>query len=509
MKRYLFFVATSVFFVVCFNSQFASAQGNKSLSIEDFETGDFSQFEWQLSGNAQWAVTDVNPYEGTYCAKSGTITNSQSTSLSLDYNVYVTDTLSFWFKVSSETGYDYLRFKVDGAEYDSWSGEQPWQIAEFVINAGTHTFEWSYTKDGSVSLGQDAAWIDYITFPPEEIIADFTADTNVICTGDVVFFYDQSVGPITTWYWVFEGAIPSTSNEQNPIVGYLNPGTYGVYLEVSDGVESSNIFISDFMHVGQVPQTANPPQGISFLCASWGNSTYNTNAVTGVSSYNWMITPDSAGTISGNGSTNVTVVWEPDFLGVAQLQVAGVNYCGTGVFSDPLNITRYLPDVSVILPAYVALETPAFELTGGMPVGGTYSGAGVSNGMFDPMAAGLGAHVITYNYTDPNLCANSAVDTITVTQFTGIGDQTMQDHMLVYPNPSSGWVTLQFNPAISGDVNVRVFNALNKLVYEQDQVKADSDMKKMLNLSSLKDGLYYIHITGRNVDDVQKIILHQ
>ncbi|MBR5726759.1 MAG: choice-of-anchor J domain-containing protein, partial [Muribaculaceae bacterium] len=37
--------------------------------IEPFETGDFSQFDWQLDPTYPWSITTNNPYEGTYCMK--------------------------------------------------------------------------------------------------------------------------------------------------------------------------------------------------------------------------------------------------------------------------------------------------------------------------------------------------------------------------------------------------------------------------------------------------------
>jgi len=42
---------------------------------------------------------------------------------------------------------------------------------------------------------------------------------------------------------------------------------------------------------------------------------------------------------------------------------------------------------------------PAFALPTAAPTGGTYSGAGVSNGMFDATVAGSGVHAILYTYT--------------------------------------------------------------------------------------------------------------
>lgn len=56
-------------------------------------------------------------------------------------------------------------------------------------------------------------------------------------------------------------------------------------------------------------------------------------------------------------------------------------------------------------------NTGTYTLIEGSPAGGTYSGTGVSGGMFDPMS---GTQTITYDYTDPYGCAYSSSNTITV-----------------------------------------------------------------------------------------------
>ena len=73
-----------------------------------------------------------------------------------------------------------------------------------------------------------------------------------------------------------------------------------------------------------------------------------------------------------------------------------------------------LPTVTCPANSSVCIDAPSFALTGGSPSGGTYSGAGVSAGNFNPAAAGAGAHTITYTYTDGNGCTNSCTFTITV-----------------------------------------------------------------------------------------------
>lgn len=47
----------------------------------------------------------------------------------------------------------------------------------------------------------------------------------------------------------------------------------------------------------------------------------------------------------------------------------------------------------------LCMNEPAFEIAGATPAGGTFSGAGITGDVFDPFAAGVGIHEITYHYT--------------------------------------------------------------------------------------------------------------
>ena len=163
-----------------FNSVYNIAVGSLQ---EDFETGDFSAYDWEHTAQA-WTIITDDPYEGTYCAKSGAISNGGSTSMSLTMNVLADGDISFYVKTSSEQTFDRLHFYIDGSEQGMWSGETAWTNVLFPITEGEHTLEWRYTKDNSVSSGDDCAYVDYIKFPPIssvsllEPVADLTADVN-------------------------------------------------------------------------------------------------------------------------------------------------------------------------------------------------------------------------------------------------------------------------------------------------------------------------------------------
>lgn len=73
-------------------------------------------------------------------------------------------TLTFWWKVSSEPGYDFLEFYIDGVlQAGRISGDEDWVLNTFPIGAGSHTLRWRYHKDGSGNRGSDAGWVDQVT----------------------------------------------------------------------------------------------------------------------------------------------------------------------------------------------------------------------------------------------------------------------------------------------------------------------------------------------------------
>ena len=137
-----------------------------SQRIEDFETGNFLNYPWHFSGNANWTISSTSPYEGQYCAKSGDVADNQFTELYAQLDVISPGTISFYYKVSSELGYDFLIFYIDGVQQALWSGNLPWAQASFAVSSGIHTFKWGYYKDSAISYGSDCGWIDYIVFPP-------------------------------------------------------------------------------------------------------------------------------------------------------------------------------------------------------------------------------------------------------------------------------------------------------------------------------------------------------
>ena len=152
---------------------------------EDWETNDFSNMAWQNTSSIPWTITTSNPYEGSYCAKSGAIGHNSNTTLRITDTATVADTLSFYYKVSSEQTYDKLIFKIDGQTKGEWSGVVGWSRAAYPVSEGPHTYTWTYSKDYYGTYGSDCAYIDAITFPCGKVnypvgIQEISDNTNDI-----------------------------------------------------------------------------------------------------------------------------------------------------------------------------------------------------------------------------------------------------------------------------------------------------------------------------------------
>lgn len=132
----------------------------------------------------------------------------------------------------------------------------------------------------------------------------------------------------------------------------------------------------------------------------------------GGSVFNWFnmdgtpITPGAEFSCNPCQNPDITPSQDTSFYVVSNL----ANGC---VFTDTVSVT-VLPNLTNLTPQNdYCVDAPSFTLTGGTPLGGTYSGPGVSGGIFTPSAATPGIHDITYTYFD-GTCSFSDVQQIEV-----------------------------------------------------------------------------------------------
>jgi len=144
----------------------------------------------------------------------------------------------------------------------------------YALSHDLQTVKWSLTVPGNSYAGpvlaKDGIFIicgagttitaykDSVTIAP---VADFSADTTWVTTGDSIELNDQSSFSPTAWLWIFPGGTPATASTQNAFVSYALPGTYEVTLIVSNSSGSDTLTRKCYIEVDAATNIVVPGYG--------------------------------------------------------------------------------------------------------------------------------------------------------------------------------------------------------------------------------------------------------
>jgi subtilisin family serine protease len=148
---------------------YLGAQGQLVLSVLPLiipleEAVDCPGLTFTSGGNTPWLGQTCVVREGPSAARSGPIERGGESWM--ESSIPVAGTLTFWWKVSSGSDQGFLTFSVNGVQQVNISGELDWQQKVFVLGAGSNVLRWTYSRDYVGSPGQDAGWLDAVSFVP-------------------------------------------------------------------------------------------------------------------------------------------------------------------------------------------------------------------------------------------------------------------------------------------------------------------------------------------------------
>ena len=125
---------------------------------------DAPQFNWTTFFNNPWIGQATVTRDGVDAAASPPLVNAWYTSI--DATITGPGVLTFWWKVSSEPGRDFLRFELNNSFLTTVppiSGEVGWQQRSVHLGPGQNGVRWSYAKGGTGAGGADRAWLDQVS----------------------------------------------------------------------------------------------------------------------------------------------------------------------------------------------------------------------------------------------------------------------------------------------------------------------------------------------------------
>ncbi len=132
------------------------------------------------------------------------------------------------FAYAQDNGYDNMQWHNIMLDLNQWANKNVRFIFSYVGQEG------------------DDVYIDDFKLLIKASDDDAQVSINL---DEMVSFENLSSGPWTSCSWEFEGATPSTSVEENPVVTYSQVGSFDVSLTVSDGVTEHTFKRADFVKV--------------------------------------------------------------------------------------------------------------------------------------------------------------------------------------------------------------------------------------------------------------------
>ncbi|PKA83874.1 extracellular elastinolytic metalloproteinase [Ulvibacter sp. MAR_2010_11] len=154
------------------------------------------------------------------------------------------------------------------------------------------------------------------------------------------------------------------------------------------------------------------------------------------------------------------------------------------------------PGDQYTLPDYTALTTATDNCTASPvitqdPVAGTMVGVGVT--------------VVTMTATDDLGNASSCTFNVTVDEILGVSDSELGNHLILYPNPTQGQLTLINNTttellsAVIMDVNGRLIQTINL---------SNTGVSTEISVEALATGMYFVKINTATTSIVKRIVKH-
>jgi PKD repeat protein/murein tripeptide amidase MpaA len=192
----------------------------------------------------------------------------------------------------------------------------------------------------------------------------------------------------------------------------------------------------------------------------------------------------------GDGSTDN--VQNPSHVfvnaGTYTVQLTVSNAAGSNTFSQVITVNQ-TPTITISTSdtdGVICLNDGNISLISNQ-TGTVFSGSGVVATSFDPIAAGLGLHMITASYTDGIGCVANEMMSIVVEDCASLSDLS-NNGISVFPNPNQGLFTIK---GLEMETAFYVYDLNGKIIYEGVATSAT----EQIQLPKITSGIYYLQST--------------
>lgn len=325
------------------------------------------------------------------------------------------------------------------------------------------------------------------------ITAQPSPATQTVCPGSTVIYSVTATGTGITYQWrrngvgLTDGVQILGSNTPTLRIFNVAAANAGNYDCVVNGVcaPAATSTVATLV-VGAAPTIGTQPANATICAITAINQTTATFTVAASGSpapsiYQWQISTDAGATwtnlanstlstaspfYSGVFTSSLTVTNAPASLNGARYRVIVTNGCAQSTTSGAAILTVNASPVVVATDLFanrICISDTLVPLNG-TPVGGSWTGVGVSGFNFVPASTAIGSYVLTYTYTNAAGCTVRDTTLAKVIDCPERERLLSDDGVLVYPNPNNGQFNIRMNSTLYNYLGMKVFDMTGRLV---------------------------------------------
>jgi hypothetical protein len=382
--------------------------------------------------------------------------------------------------------------------------------------SATTTYTASNTTAGCSNSASVTVQVNYpavITTQPvalaQPICPGFTANYSVVVSGTTpTYQWQVSPGPTpTAWSNIANGVQYNGVNTPNLSVLNVTTAQNGHrFRVVVGGVCPPTPVFSDSIRltVATTPTITTQPLNATVCAPNAAVFTVVAGGVPAPTIYQWQVSASGnpAGpwvnlTTGGAFSPTLTVTPTATSMSGSLYRVIITNYCNQSITSGNavLTVNAATPITIAPLPARICLSDTLIPLSA-TPVGGSWSGTGVSGFNFIPSITSVGSYTLTYTYVNALSCTSTATVIAQVQDCPERVRRLAQDGaVILFPNPNNGRFNFRVNSTLYNYLGMRVYNNAGQLLHTQIFSGLVYGRTVPVNLSHLPAGAYMVKFT--------------
>jgi hypothetical protein len=432
-------------------------QGN---SVELYTLGKFAQYNWS-TGETTSSITANSPgyYSVTITDSYGGIsTDSLLISAGSALNTAVTSTGIVCYGENNGTASAIVPGNTTQYTYQWSNGNSNYSVNN--LSSGAHSlivFDSLNCRDTVDFLIAEALPLSINASPMQ-----------IACFGDATGSIDLSVtGGVAPYSFNW------SNSETTEDISGLSLGNYSVF--ITDTLGCSDLFTSIIYSPLSSIQASSISTNLS--CFGSENGYIDLTVTGGVAPYSYLWSnSDTTEDLSGlqEGLYQVTVT-----------DMNGCIYITMDSLSKPDSI---LVQLSVEADSMGAGGSISTLLAGGV---GAYSYLW-SNGQTTNNISGVPAGMYTLTVTDAQGCTDTTSVIVPMIQFTTLVTVSNLQLVKIYPNPSTGYLNIEFLQPTNGKYSIRLFNILGEVLYHREFNNISRSL--VLDLNNIPTGNYIVQI---------------